>query len=202
MDSSGDISRFVGQLKAGQRDAARPLWDAYYRRLMGLARAKLGGLPRRVTDEEDVVVSAFDSFCRGAELGRFPRLENRGDLWQVLGMITARKAVDLRQKEQRQKRGGGQVRGDSALLGSNSEGGLDGLAGDGAPPDVACAMAEECQRLLDCLPDDSLRLLALGKLEGYSNPELAERLGCALATVRRKLDRIRDIWEHLKNDQE
>jgi hypothetical protein len=54
---------------------------------MGLARAKLGGQPRRVADADDVVVSAFASFCRGAELGRFQRLEDRDDLWQVLGMI-------------------------------------------------------------------------------------------------------------------
>src|SRR5262245_17835677 len=80
VDSSGDISRVVAQLKAGQRDAARPLWDRYSRRLLGLAQAKLGGLPRRALsafDEEDVALSAFDSFCRGAELGRFPRLEDR-----------------------------------------------------------------------------------------------------------------------------
>jgi DNA-directed RNA polymerase specialized sigma24 family protein len=202
MDSSGEISRFVAQLQAGQRDAARLLWQRYYRRLLGLARAKLGRLPRRAANEEDVAQSAFDSFCRGAEQGRFPRLKDRDDLWQLLGMITARKAVDLRQREQRQKRGGGQVRGDSALLGPDNEDGLAGLAGDGAPPDVACAMAEECQRLLDSLPDDSLRQVALGKLEGYSNPELAERLGCSLATVGRKVEGIRDIWERLLNEEE
>jgi hypothetical protein len=50
MDSQGDISGLVAELKAGKRDAARPLWDAYYRLLMGLARAKLGGLPLRVFD--------------------------------------------------------------------------------------------------------------------------------------------------------
>jgi DNA-directed RNA polymerase specialized sigma24 family protein len=201
MDSQGDISRFVAELKAGQRDAARPLWQRYYHRLLGLARARLGGLPRRVADEEDVALSAFHSFCQGVERGRFPRLEDRDDLWQVLGMLTARKAANLRKHQHRLKRGGGQVRGDSALLGCDNEGGLDGLAGDGSPPDVACAMAEECQRLLDCLPDE-VRQVALGKLEGYTNPELAERLGCALATVGRKLERIRDIWEHLQNDKE
>jgi DNA-directed RNA polymerase specialized sigma24 family protein len=204
MASQGDISGWVAKLKAGKRDAAGPLWDAYYRRLMGLARAKLGRLPRRVASESDVVVSAFDSFCRGAELGRFQRLEDRDDLWQVLGMITARKAADLRKHLGRKKRGEGQVRGDSALLGNDSQAvdGLDGLPGEEQPPDVACAMAEECQRLLDCLPDETLRVVALGKLEGYSNPELAQRLGCALATVGRKLERIRDIWERLQKDEE
>jgi DNA-directed RNA polymerase specialized sigma24 family protein len=202
MDSQDDISRFMAQLQAGQRDAARLLWERYYRRLLGLARAKLGDLPRRVADEEDVALSAFDSFCRGAEQGRFPQVEDRDDLWQVLGTITARKAVDLLQHQRRQKRGGGRVRGDSALLGSQSEGGLDGLAGEAPAPDLACAVAEECQRLLDCLPDDSLRQVALGKLEGYSNPELAQRLGCSLAAVGRKLARIRHVWERLQNEQE
>ena len=119
MASQGDISGLVAELKAGKRDAARPLWDAYYRRLMGLARAKLGRLPRRVANESDVVVAAFNSFCRGAEQGRFQRLEDRDDLWQVLGMITARKAADLRQHHNRLKRGPGRVRGDSALPGTD-----------------------------------------------------------------------------------
>ena len=33
---------------------------------------------RRMSDEEDVVLSAFNSFYRGAAAGRFPRLEDRG----------------------------------------------------------------------------------------------------------------------------
>jgi DNA-directed RNA polymerase specialized sigma24 family protein len=63
-------------------------------------------------------------------------------------------------------------------------------------------VAEECQRLLDCLPDDTLRALALGKLEGSSNAELAQRLGCSLATIGRKLDRIRHVWQRRKNEKE
>jgi DNA-directed RNA polymerase specialized sigma24 family protein len=223
MDSSGDISGFVAQLKAGQRGspngditqwlrrlekgdrvAVQKLWDACYRRLMGLARVKLGGLPRRVFDEEDVALSAFYSFCRGAELGRFPRLEDRDDLWQVLGMITARKAADLREHHNRLKRGPGRVRGDSALLGNDSQavGGLDGLPGKEQPPDVICMMEEECQRLLDCLPDETLRVVVLGKLEGQTNPKLAEQLKCSRASVGRKLGRVRRAWKRLLKEKE
>jgi DNA-directed RNA polymerase specialized sigma24 family protein len=203
MASQGDISGLVAELKAGKRDAAGPLWDAYYRRLMGLARAKLGRLPRRVIDEEDVALSAFDSFCRGAKLGCFPRLEDRADLWQVLGMITARKTADLHKYLGRKKRGEGQVRGDSALLGNDSQavGGLDGLPGEEQPPDVTCAITEECQRLLDCLPDETLRQVVLGKLAGYSNPELAEQLKCSLASVGRKLGRVRRAWKRLLKEK-
>jgi DNA-directed RNA polymerase specialized sigma24 family protein len=76
------------------------------------------------------------------------------------------------------------------------------LPGDEPAPDLACAVAEECQRLLDSLPDDTLQLVALGKPEGSSNAELAERLGCSLATVLRKLDRIRHVWQRLQNEKE
>ena len=48
-------------------------------------------------------------------------------------------------------------------------------------------MAEECRRLLDRLGDNSLRDVAVWKMEGYSNDEIAGRLGCVSRTVERKL---------------
>ena len=118
MSMPGSVTHWVGQLKAGERDAAQQLWEAYFRRLVGLARKKLQGAKVRTADEEDVALSAFDSFCRGAEHGRFPQLGDRNDLWRLLVVITGRKAIDLIQKEGRQKRGGGALLGESALLGS------------------------------------------------------------------------------------
>jgi hypothetical protein len=48
--------------------------------------------------------------------------------------------------------------------------------------------------------------LSLGKyLAGHlphSNAELAQRLGCSLATVGCKLDRIRHAWQRLQNEKE
>jgi hypothetical protein len=79
-----------------------------------LARAKLQGLPRRAADAEDVALSAFASFCRGAEAGRFPQLAGGDDLWPLLVVITARKALKCLEREHCQKRGGGKVRGESA----------------------------------------------------------------------------------------
>ena len=84
-------------------------------RLIRLASRKLGDLPRRVADEEDVVLSAFNDFLRGVEDGRFTRLDDRDDLWQVLVMLTERKAIGLRRHDPGEKRGGGQVRGESAV---------------------------------------------------------------------------------------
>src|SRR4051794_22257712 len=104
MPERESVTQWVQRLQAGDRAAAQRLWEGYFRRLVGLARKRLGGMPRRAADEEDVALSAFDSFCRGAEQGRFPQLEDRDDLWQVLVLLTARKAADLAQHEGRDKR--------------------------------------------------------------------------------------------------
>src|SRR3989442_697950 len=103
MSSIGSVSWLLDRVKGSDDEAARLLWEAYYRRLVRLARAHLQGVPRGAADEEDVALSAFDSFCRAAAAGRFPQLDDREDLWQVLLLITARKAHDLRQREAAQK---------------------------------------------------------------------------------------------------
>ena len=199
MLSAGSVTTWIEQLGAGNRAAAQHLWERYFPRLVGLARQKLRGLPRRATDEEDVALSAFDSFCRGAERGRFPRLEGRDDLWALLVVVTARKAIDLRQRETRQKRGGGRVSGESVLddLLGNKDGaaGIGQVVGAEPTPELAARVAEEFQRLLAQLPGDELRTVALRRMEGYTNAEIAAELGCADATVERRLKLIRSLWK-------
>jgi RNA polymerase sigma factor (sigma-70 family) len=173
-------------LKRGDRAAADQLWDAYMRRLIGLARARLGGSARRAADEEDVALSAFDSFYRRAEAGQFARLSDRDDLWQVLVIITERKAIDLMRREGRKARGEGRV---VSLAAAD-----DRIADPGPTPEFAASIADEFRRLLESLGDDSLLRVALARMEGYTNREIAERLGCIEQTVERKLRSIRRIW--------
>jgi DNA-directed RNA polymerase specialized sigma24 family protein len=55
-------------------------------------------------------------------------------------------------------------------------------------------MVDECRRLLDKLRDDSLRRVALLRMEGYTNDEIARELRCSLRTVARKVELIRRTW--------
>src|SRR5262249_42717745 len=89
MSSEGSVTRWVTALKGGDAAAAQPLWERYYRRLVALARNKLQAARRRVADEEDVVQGAFHSFFQGVAQGRFPRLDDRGNLWSLLVVLTA-----------------------------------------------------------------------------------------------------------------
>ena len=120
--SSGSITNLYNRLQQGERDGVQKLWEQYFRRLVGLARTKLADVPRHGIDEEDVALSAFDSFCRGAEQGRFPQLADRDDLWQLLATITARKASDLREYLGRDKRNWRRVQ----VAQGNQESALDG----------------------------------------------------------------------------
>jgi DNA-directed RNA polymerase specialized sigma24 family protein len=199
MSSSQSVTHWIGQLKAGDRTAAQQLWQRYFRRLVGLARKKLRGRSLRAADEEDAALSAFDSFCRAAECGRFPQLSDRGGLWQLLVLLTARKALDLVAHERRKKRGGGAVLGESALLGPSSSReagpGLEQVLGQEPSPEFAAQVAEECRLLLGRLGDAELRAIALWRMEGYTEDEIAAKLCCAPRTVRRRLHLIRSIWE-------
>jgi DNA-directed RNA polymerase specialized sigma24 family protein len=195
MSSPGSVTLWIDQLKAGAGGAG-PLWEKYFPRLVCRARGRLAGVPRRAADEEDVALSAFDSFCRAAERGRFSDLCDRDDLWQLLAVITDRKACDLANRERRQRRGGGRVLDEAALRDADDGGEpLAGAASEELGPARALEMAEECGRLLDALGDDDLRQVALRKLEGYSVEEIAAQQGRVPRTVKRWLRMIRRIWE-------
>lgn len=189
--AAGDVTQWLERLKAGDPAAAQPLWAGYFARLVALARARLKARPQAAADEEDVALSAFDSFCRGAGEGRFPRLDDRDDLWQVLFVLTTRKAVGLVRHQARVKRGG-----DAAHHPTGGDTDPLALAPTAdPPPDVVAEVAEGCGRLLGLLGDGELRRVAVWKMEGYSNAEIAAQLGRSVPTVERKLAAVRAIWE-------
>jgi DNA-directed RNA polymerase specialized sigma24 family protein len=197
----GSVTRWLGELRAGGREAAQPLWDRYFQRLVVLARARLRALHAATTDadEEDAALSAFDSFCAGVERGRFPQLSDRDNLWSLLVTITCRKALDQAWRQRRQKRGGGRVRNEADLVGGRAGEpamGLEQVIGEEPTPGFAALVAEEYRNRLNSLADETLRRIASWKLEGYTNEEIAALSGCALRTVANKLKLIRLKWEH------
>lgn len=194
------VTTWLDAVKEGlDEDAAQKLYQRYLGQLVKLAGRKFGGLPRRMADEEDVAHMALNSFFRGVREGRFPRLHDRHDLWQVLLMLTERRAARVKRDQLSQKRGGGRVRGESALNLAASQtappGGMDHLVSREPTPDFACEAAELFQNRLSKLGDAELQKIALWKMEGRTNDEIAQQLGYKGRTVERKLQLIRKIWE-------
>jgi RNA polymerase sigma factor (sigma-70 family) len=190
--NGSSVTTWIGLLRAGDHEAAERLWERYFGRLVTFARGKLQGVSRRAADEEDVALSAFHSFCQAAE--RFPRLNNRDDLWQVLVMLTARKAYQERRGQQALKRGG-TANADGPRAADLAAVELDEIIGDEPTPEFAASVAEQFEALLAKLPDDELRQIARLRLEEYTTEEIAARLGVAERTVRRKLVLVRTYWE-------
>lgn len=187
MTSEGSVTRHLGKLKAGDHAAAVLLWRRYFQRLVRVARRRLPENARRAADEEDVALAAFARFCREAEEGRLPEVRNREDLWGLLVTLTIRMAIDQLRSEGREKRGGARTR---LALGSDPA----QLAGSQPDPRFVAEVAEECDRLLASLDDETLKSIAVWKTEGYTNEEIAANLGVVLRTVERKLHAIRERW--------
>lgn len=197
MSSEGSVTRWVTALKAGDAAAAQPLWERYHRQLVALARQKLQMARRGEADEEDVVQNAFHSFFQGVARGRFPQLHDRDNLWRLLVVIAARKSLDQLARQHAKRRGGGTTGGESRISSGKhdwDETAIEQIVGDEPTPEFAAQVAEEYQRLLDRLGDETLRRVAVWKMEGLTTDEIAERLDCSRRTVARKLETIRIIW--------
>jgi DNA-directed RNA polymerase specialized sigma24 family protein len=190
----GSVTQWLQQLTAGDRATVERLWQRYYPRLVRLARSRLQGVPGLRNDAEDVALSAFDNFCRHAEKGRFPKLLDRDGLWQLLVVITARKATDRVRHSRRAKRGGGRVHSLSGPADEEAQEFVELVAHE-PDPQFAALAAEEYRRLLDSLGDPVLCSLAVWKMEGHTNDEMADKLGVSVPTVERKLRLIRKTWE-------
>lgn len=194
------VSMWILQSQEGDSQAQEALWNRYYQQLVRLARAELQKMGQVPNDAEDVALNAFQSFYEAAEAGKFPNLADRHELWRLLFWMTARKAIDHVRHENRQRRGGGQVRGESAF-GFFDDGkeliGLANVIGDEPTPEFAASMAERCNELLQQLAvhNEQLPAIAQDKLAGFSNEEIAERQNCGVRTVERRLALIRDIWK-------
>jgi hypothetical protein len=193
MSSSGSVTCWISQLKTGEQAAAQPLWESYFRRLVARARHKLAGVPRRVADEEDVASSAFDSFCRTAEQGRFPQLQDR------LVIHTDSKAGNLVNSERRQKHGERKVLDAVALAkpqGNDAAPPLAKIFSHAPSPKFAAQATADCRRLLDRLAAPELQQVAVAKMESYTIvDESAVQLGVVPPTVKLRLLLIRRTWE-------
>jgi hypothetical protein len=153
-----------------------------------------------MADDEDVVVKAFNSFFEGVKDNRFGRLDSREDLWQILIMLTSRHAISQSIAENCQKRGGGSVRTESAITGAgmkNVPTAITAISGESPTPEFIVMMLQQCEYLVDSLPNKLLRDVALLRFEGFECAEIAERTNRSVRTVQRKLGMIRSQWTSL-----
>lgn len=190
------VTDWIQQLRAGDSVAAQRLWERYFQQMVTLARRRLEGAAKAMADEEDVALSAFRSFCLGARDGRFPQLLDSDSLWPLLMVITANKSVDLIRRNNRLRRGGrANVQRDNT---NSAVSILNEIMSKEPTPEFAAEVADQLQRLLNKLRekgDDDLSRIALLRMDGFSHKEIADRIGCSVRSIDRKMIVIAQVWE-------
>jgi RNA polymerase sigma factor (sigma-70 family) len=210
------LRHWLEDLQRGSPEAAERLWSRYVRKLAAHIRRRMQRYGIRHVEEDDLVVDVFASLCRGAERGRFPRLRDQDDLWQVLAMLTNNKLVDQIRKARPPHT--------ESALGTppgieHNQDVLRMVEGGEPTPEFAAEVADQLDYLLSLLSPQQLEAMGLrklgghrggdlshmlqqivaGKLENLTNKEIAQKLDLSLRVVERALQLIRMIWERGAN---
>lgn len=192
-------------LQQGNEQATERLWQEYFVKIVRLAKRRMNGLRLRAADEEDVALSAMNSFCRMAQNREEP-IADSTELWKLLATIVRRKVNKERQRQYTAKRQEYRLAGESGASPARNGQADDecaGLArhsgGREPSPELAAELAETWERILD-LPD--AEELVILKNDGYSNSEIAEKMGCSTRTIQRTLEKIRKEWDHWQSQAE
>ena len=109
-------------------------------------------------------------------------------------VIANRRRHSQAQRQFAEERGGARVRGESVFAVPKSGQPLSGIAAVAAnepTPQHLAEVSENCRLLLGKLPDDTLRTIALKKLNGDTNAAIAAEMGIVERSVERKLQIIR-----------
>jgi len=182
------ITQWIRGTRAGDPESEAALWGHYFKIVVRLARSRMFALQGSIYDEEDAAASALHSVFRGIKSGGFPDLHDRNNLWRVVVLITKRKLRAQWRRETTARRSGQATSPDEPPLH------IEEVICDEPTPDFVTELMDETECLLEKLDDDQQRRITVMKLDGFTNDEIAEQLKCSSRSVRRKLERIRNVW--------
>lgn len=182
-----DSLELVQRFRQGDERAADELFRRYVGRLTALAQSRLSARMSRRIDADDVVQSVYRSFFVHARDGAYS-LEESGDLWRLLVVITLNK---LRSQVEHHKAGKRSISVEQSGTGNGS---LrlqpEAMAHDPSPAE-ALAVVEEVETLMQGLTPVHCQMLEL-RLQGYRLEEIASQVNRSERGVRRLLDKIKD----------
>ena len=153
VQSSSDIrvvSDWVRRLKLNDSEAAFQLWERYSKRMLSLGRKRLRTSRPAAFDEEDVALSAFNTFCSAVKEGKLIQPKEHDDLWPLLATITNRKANDRLKSERAAKRSSPLQPVDPQSRQLKADSRLSKIPDPKMGPEVRALVAEQCRHLLEC----------------------------------------------------
>lgn len=205
MSNDDPVTLWIGELRDYDDAAARKLWQHFVCRLYESARDNLSPTTRRVYDEEDVALSSFHSLCAGIRAGRYPDLRDRGSLWGMLLVISARKVAHRHRHDHQQRRDVRRNLSELVFINSTASSGpvcIDQFPAREPTPEFTAQFVETCELLFQSLDDPALQEVVTLRMEGYTDAETADRLNCSRRTVQRRLEIVRRHWGRLELSDE
>jgi DNA-directed RNA polymerase specialized sigma24 family protein len=182
------LQLLLQQIEAGDAAAAQQLWDQFFDRMLRFIETKIRNrkVPAGLVDEEAVAASVFESVFKCAKAGRFHNISTWGELSQLLYAMTNRKFVDhWRRATSRRAYPGRPPKPLSRNMLPQTNPQLEGCK---------VAFEDQLARLMEILPDETHRRIAILKLAEYSLEEISQEMNCAVPTVNRKWRNVRMIW--------
>lgn len=189
----GSITKAVEGLRCNDASSTQILWERFFAKLCNFAESKIYKRHRRLLDADEIATNAFMALVEGVRAKRFERVRNRDELWQMLVLIAARQTINAQKRIERAKRGAGKVQ-DSSAFGEHGIGSVVDFVKRDLDPDIALQLQDLSDQLLSQLPGDDLKRIALLRMAGYSNAEIAQILEVSERTIERKLAAVRRYW--------
>ncbi len=192
----GSVSRWISQIRDGRDSAVTRMWKRFEARISMRASRRMTGLPTNLQDQEDLVQSTFFACVNAIRTpGTSANLHmtTRLDFWKHLSRVIKNAVIDLSRKIERR---GGDYYGLSLDQQDNRTGSaVRELCVDYRErrPDEIVSSEDEVERLKRKLQTD-VQPVAREKLMGFTNQEIADRLGYSLRKVERSLNAIRVAW--------
>ena len=214
-DPPEDTSKLVERLDRGDLTVVDALLGRHYERMLAMAREERRRY--RVSEAEygddDAVNDVFLTICRLVNTRNLAPAKTRMGFWKRIRAMLKSKVRLASDRLRRKKRGGNEDASTNtrALPPSHKvqpatgrEGrivslfqALDQIVAPLPPAEKWVQDEDELRHLLKCLAGEKERRILVLTLEGYSQEEIARRLGVATITVRRKLVLIRQTMEAL-----
>ena len=182
----------------GDESQFQLIWDRFFDRLCRLIRPKIFKQHRRKIDAEDLASLTLMELVNGLRKGSFQYPFDRESLWRLLAIIAARRTCSAMRMLSSPKHGG-PTRGHSGF----GEAGIQAIeasfiqsAGitDDEEDDINLLITTELSDLLETLPREDWRQIAIMKFAGHTNKEITDATGILSRTLERKLETIRTHW--------
>lgn len=189
------IPALLNAARQGEGSAAAEIHREYVDKLVGLASRRINQRFRSKIAPEEVVQSVFASFFRRNQCGEF-ECDTWNELWSLLVRITIHKCINKAKSFATCKRDVSREM-TTNLLEKRDCSSFFGMDQEPSAQDVAI-FNESIDELFDRLSDQMQKIVCL-RLEGSSNFEISELLGCSERTVYRSLNRIREIFQEMED---